>query len=236
MFYRIQPSLNLKIVGNFNQIQQSKIPDDWENNSRFIENIEFERVDFEPIMATGILYKKAKLTDLINTLPIGFTRKLLISTALKNIFQACDQGMFQYFECGVEKDNLQFEYWVVSPTKPMYDYVDFEKSSIVTMRRKVEGGTFLEPVPLNSQDEFLAYLSSEGSDSWRTFIEKVYFKEGLVDSNFFALGHVEGGVGYYVSEHLKKAVEHNNLTGIEFAPSIYNLQEWLQKERPNYYR
>jgi len=236
MYYRIRPSLNPKIVGDINQIQRSKSPDGWENNPRFIENIEFKRVDFEPIMATGILYKKAKLTDLIRTIPVGFTRKFLISAALKKIFQTYDQGMFQYFECGVEKDNQQFEYWVVSPTKPMYNYVDFEKSSVVTMRRKVEGGTFLEPVAVNSQDEFLDYLSSEGPDSWKTYIDKIYFKDDLVDINFFALGHVDGGVGYYASENFKTVIEQHGFTGIEFAPGHLNSIEWLHNERKNRYK
>ncbi|WP_412468547.1 imm11 family protein [Pedobacter sp. KLB.chiD] len=235
MYYRIRHSLSPKIVGDINQIQRSKLPDNWENNPSFIENIEFKRVDFEPIMATGILYKKAKLTDLIRTIPVGFTRKLLISPALKKIFQTYDQSMFQYFECSVEKDNQQFEYWVVSPTKPMYNYVDFEKSRVVTMKRKVEGGTFLEPVAVDSQDEFLDYLSSEGGDSWKTTIDHVYIKEDTVD-DVFALGNVDGGVGYYASENFKTAIEQHGFTGIEFAPSHLNSIEWLHNERKNRYQ
>lgn len=227
MYYRIENSLDLKIVGQYSQIQDAKFPADWENDPRFIEHIEFREVDFKPLTSIGLLHKKAKLTDLISTVPAGFTRKLLISKALKEVFEEFDKGLFQYFQCTVVSKDTTIEYWIVSPIISMFENVDFSKSDVVSRKRKPEGGTYLEPVTLSSLNEFHEYLALQGEDSWKTTINHIYFKEDI-DNDVFALGHVEGGIGYYVSEKFKKTVEDQKLTGIEFMPSNLRLVEWLQ--------
>jgi hypothetical protein len=234
MYYRIEHSLDLKIVGQSSQIQDAKLPRGWDNDPRFIENIEFREVDFEPSTSIGILHKKAKLTDLLSTVPAGFTRKLLISKPLKEVFEKFDRRLFQYFQCTVEFKDTAIEYWIVNPIISIFENVDFSKSEVVSRKRKPEGGTYLEPVKLSTLYEFNEYLALQGEDSWNTSIEHVQIKEDTKD-DFFALGNVEGGVGYFVSENLKSAIEHHSFTGIEFVPSNLNAIEWLHNERKNRY-
>lgn len=236
MYYRIKHSLDLKIVGQSSQIQDANFPiNDCDNNPRFIDNLEFKRVDFEPITSIGILHKKAKLTDLVSTVPAGFTRKLLISSALKELFEKLDNGYFQYFKCKVVSKDVVYEYWIVNPVASVFENVDFLQSDIFTRKPKPEGGgTYLEQVKVNTLGEFNTYLTAQGRDSWRTSIDHVYFKTETTD-NVFALANVEGGVGYYVSETFKTAVEQQGFTGIEFAPSTLNMVEWLHNERKKHY-
>ncbi|KIA91158.1 hypothetical protein OC25_23155 [Pedobacter kyungheensis] len=235
MYYRIKHSLDLKIVGQSSQIQDAELPMGWDNNPKFIEHIEFKKVDFEPLTSTGILHKKAKLTDLISTVPAGFTRKLLISPALKVLFEEFDKGFFQYFKCNIRSKEVAYEYWIVNPVVSVFENVDFLQSNVSTRKPKPEGGgTYLEPVKVNTLGEFNTYLTAQGRDSWRTSIDHVYFKTETTD-DVFALANVEGGVGYYVSERFKTAVEQQGFTGIEFAPSTLNMVEWLHNERKKHY-
>ena len=227
MYYRIQNSLNKKVVGDIGQIQSSKSPNDWGTNPRFIENIEFERIEFEPILSTGILSNKAKLTDLISTSAVGFTRKLLVSNMLKEMLQEFDEGNFQFFKCKVLNNSEEHQYWLISPVIAQYNFVDFFKSDVVTRKNKPGGGAYLQPIDLSDKKDFLTYLNLQGIDEWKTFINHIIFKNDM-NTNFFPLGHVEGGVGYFVSEELKQAIEEKKITGIEFQPSNLNLGKWLQ--------
>ncbi len=236
MYYRINYSLDLKIVGQSSQIQDANFPlKDCDSNPRFIDNLEFKRVDFEPLTSIGILHKKAKLTDLISTVPAGFSRKLLISPALKVVFEKFDKDFFQYFKCKVLSKDVAYEYWVVNPVVSVFENVDFLKSDVSTRKPKPEGGgTYLESVDVSTLSEFNTYLAAQGRDSWRTSIDHVYFKAETTD-DVFALANVGGGIGYYVSENFKTAIEHQGFTGIEFAPSTLNLVEWLHNERKKHY-
>jgi hypothetical protein len=235
MYYRINYSLDIKIAGQISQIQNAKFPTVWDNDPRFIENIEFREVDFKPLTSIGLLHKKAKLTDLISTVPAGFTRKLLISKALKEVFEKFDKGLFQYFQCAVVSKDTTIKYWIVSPIISMFENVDFSKSDVVSRKRKPEGGSYLEPVALSTLNEFHKYLALQGGNSWKTTIDHVHIKEDTVD-DVFALGNVDGGVGYYASENFKTAIEQYGFTGIEFAPGHLNSIEWLHNERKNQYK
>ncbi|RQO76698.1 hypothetical protein DBR40_12480 [Pedobacter sp. KBW01] len=235
MYYRIKHSLDLKIIGQSSQIHDAKLPEGWDTNPAFIDNIEFQKVSFEPITPVGTLHKRSKLTDLISAVPAGFTRKLLISKALKGVFERFDSGLFQYFKCHVLSKDTTIEYWIVSPIISMFENVDFSRSDVVSRKRKPEGGTYLEPAALSTLNEFHKYLTLQGEDSWKTTIDHVYIKEGTVE-DVFALGNVDGGVGYYASENFKKTIEQHGFTGIEFAPSNLNSIEWLHNERKNRYK
>jgi hypothetical protein len=54
---------------------------------KFVEHINFEKVDFEPIYSNAILHKKSKQTDFIQCVSMGFSSKLLISGKLKAILE-----------------------------------------------------------------------------------------------------------------------------------------------------
>ncbi|WP_316851669.1 imm11 family protein [Pedobacter agri] len=234
MYYRIQNSLNNKIIGCFTQVQDFKAPSDWDTNPHFIETVEFERVEFEPILSIGILAKKAKLTDLLSTSSVGFTRKLLVSSKFKEILEEVGNSNFQFFECVILINTEEYQYWLISPVLAQYKFVDFFKSDVVARKDKPEGGTYLQAIDVSFNHDFSNFINSQGIDSWKTVINHVFFKEDLIH-DFFALGHVEGGVGYFVSERLKKVIEEQSLTGIEFKPSELNLGEWLGGTRERIY-
>ncbi|RDC57402.1 hypothetical protein DU508_09610 [Pedobacter chinensis] len=226
MFYKIETSINNKIIGQYPQIQDAELPAGWENNLRFTQNILFKKVDFEPIAPKGILHKKAKLTDLLSTVPPGFTPKLLVSNSFKIILEEFEEELFQYFPCDVLSKNVPYKYWLASPLMTKLDNVDFKLSDVEVRKSKPEGGTYLERVQVSTLNEFNDYLQAQGILSWKTTISRVEVKNNVKD-NIFVLTNVDGGVGYYVSETFKNAVEYHGLTGIEFMPSNMTFVEWL---------
>jgi hypothetical protein len=234
MFYKIEVSTNNKIIGQYPQIQDAELPLGWENNLSFTENIRFEKVNFIPIVPKGILSKKAKLTDLLSTVPPGFTPKLLVSDSFKTILEEFDKVLFQYFPCEVLSKNIINNYWLASPLITKLENVDFELSEIETRKSNPKGGSLLERVEITTHIEFNDYLKSQGNSSWKTTISRVVIKNNVKD-DIFAITNVGGGVGYFVSEKFKKTVESQKLTGIEFKPSNLNLNEWLGSERSKYY-
>lgn len=235
-FYRIQHSLDNKIVGTFGQIIDSIPPDGWESKPNFVQNISFRKFDGEVLTAIGLLDKKAKLTDLLSTVPVGFAPKLLVSKAFKELFENLAPSLFQFFSCDIEKKGVNFEYWLASPLVTGWNFVDFTRSETLIRKNKPEGGTIQSIVPIDNLADFNDFVSNTHPDErWNITVEKVNVTPE-VNVDLFVLDKVDGGVGYFVSERFKQAVEVLELTGIEFKPSQLNLGEWLGQERQKYYR
>ncbi|MBB2148004.1 imm11 family protein [Pedobacter gandavensis] len=235
MYYRIESSLDMKIIGHSSQIEHAELPADWDTDPTFVGNIEFVKADFRPKMPRGILHKKAKLTDLLTACSPGFERRLLVSKSLKDLWELFDHEHFQFFDCDVITKNLIYEYWLMNPLVTNFEFVDFQNSTVVTRKRKLEGGTFLEEVPVTSLNEFNVFLETlDIVDRGMTFISRVSLLDDI-PNDVFVLSHVDGGVGYYVSEKVKKAIEVSNITGIEFAPISLTFHEWTHEHRNSIY-
>jgi len=129
-YYVILKSRDKKIIGHYPQTVGVKHNCNVWNEPRFIENIDFQKVDFEPITSNAILHKSANLTDLINIPSIGFTKKLLVSDKLKNILQGNSLEL-QFFKSGVYfKDKLIEDYWIFNSCKTNMEHIDYNKSQI----------------------------------------------------------------------------------------------------------
>ncbi|MBB2148268.1 imm11 family protein [Pedobacter gandavensis] len=225
----------MRIIGYYSQIEQAELPANWDDDPNFVGNIEFAKADFRPKMPRGILHKKAKLTDLLSACSPGFERRLLVSKLLKNLWELFDNEHFQFFDCDVITKNLTYEYWLMNPLISNFEFVDFQRSTVVIRKVKPDGGSFLEEVPITSLKEFKAFLEILGIvDRGRTFISRVCLLDNI-PKDVFALNHVHGGVGYYVSEKVKNAIEVSGITGIEFAPISLTFHEWSYEYRNSIY-
>jgi hypothetical protein len=235
MYYRIRNSLDSKIVGHYNQIENAELPSNWDSDPTFIDNINFSKINFTPKMPIGILHKKAKVTDLLRTVPPGFTLKLLMSKLLKDLWRSFDNKNFQFFACDVQGKNISYEYWLLSPISSNLELIDFKKSEVTIRKRKPEGGTFLERVEVDNLTDFHKYLDSVGPvNKYDVTIARIYLLPD-VDQDVFVLSNVEGGTGYFVSEKFKNAIKAMDITGIELAAISLTLNEWLHNDRENIY-
>ena len=86
-YYSINKSLNRKVVGDPIPVQNVVHYCDVWNEPKFIGNVDFVRLDFEPIVSNAVLKKVAKVTDLISAPVAGFSLRLLISHKLKSVIE-----------------------------------------------------------------------------------------------------------------------------------------------------
>jgi hypothetical protein len=227
-YYSITNSLNNKIVGHYNQVINAIHNCDIWENPKFIDRIDFFKIDFEPITSNAILEKKAKLTDLINTSCVGFGLRLLISDQLKNILESHSKERCQFFKSAVIYKNEKIDnYWITQPYTFNRDYINFNKSIVSVSIRKPEGGTEKKLLQINSSDDFIKTVNFYKEREEIVSINNIFLNDNINDA-FFILRYVEGGIKYIVSEKLKKEIEDAGCTGIEFQPIEFSINEWLQ--------
>ncbi|MEP6261506.1 MAG: hypothetical protein ABJ092_08010 [Gillisia sp.] len=222
-FYRITHSLDSGILGNLDQVVKAKYSCSI-YDEHFIDQVFFEKAKFDPTTAKAILNNGAKLTDLIKTSIAGFGVKLLVSEKMKRIFQKNVNHGVEFFNSPLVKDETEYpDYFVLNAFEDRLDKVDFTNSEILLRRRKKGGGTETVVLEIKSDTNFLAakdYYKNEGF----LFINKLIVK--MMAEDFLFIRYMQGGPGYFVSEHLKSIIEENGCTGIEFVPSELSLQEW----------
>jgi len=226
-FYAINPSINKKVTGHYPQTKTVIQNCDVWNEPKFIGQVFFQKIDFEPITANAVLFDKSKLTDLIYVVGMGFTKKLLVSTRLKLLIEGYRKTGLQFFASDIlYKGQCVKDYWVLNVYEINMELIDFNKSTFASRQSKHGGGTYLENVDIKSLDDFNEKLKQEENYE-QLFLHKIKIVENT-NQDFFTLLHVEGGVKYVVSEKLKKEIEDAGCTGIEFQPVELSLNEWLQ--------
>ncbi len=224
-YFRVRRSLNEKVMGKIPQIKEVIYPK-VTDNPKFIGNIDFAKIEFEPEIAKPILYPKAKPTDLLEDIgAIPF--KLLISGKLKSIFKNCRKDGIQFFQGGIFYNGIEYtDYCYLNMYAINNEYIDYKNCSVVHRKKKKgEYGTI--PIVLNFDgvDSFNNEKKKARENFEAFFIEKLSLID--VKEDFFILRDIEGGAGYFVSEILKKEIEDTGCTGIEFQPSELSYNEWL---------
>ncbi len=229
-FYSIRTSSNNKIVGHYNQVINAVHHCDIWENPKFIDRIDFMKIDFEPIVSNAILEKKAKLTDLINASCVGFGLRLLISDKLKNILHNESNNKCQFFKSPVIFKNETIEnYWISHPYFFNMEYINFNKSIVSVRVRNAGGETEKKSIKINSLTHFIEVLNFHKERMEIVTISNIYIND-TVSEDFFMFRYVEGGVKYIVSEKLKKEIEDVGCTGVEFQPVELSLNEWMSPD------
>jgi hypothetical protein len=224
-FYSIQHSLNPKIIGNYPQVQAVHHNCDVWDEPKFMEHVQFEKVDFEPITSNAILHKKSKQTDLIHCVTMGFSRKLLISGKLKTILEKNRKSGMQFFKSQIIQNNLAIEdYWILNMYDSNLNYIDYLNSNVFLQ----DGFNIVEKIGIQNFEEFLIKNSEILKIGYpmNIVIKNISILKSI-ENNFFLLKNVEGGHKYTVSENLKKEIEDAGCTGIEFQPTELSFNEWL---------
>jgi len=230
-FYSIKNSLDRKILGNYPQVKSYKYHCDIWNDPKFIEQVQYTKVDFEPITANAILHPKSKLTDLIDAGGVGFTLKPLVSKKLKHILENSIKKGLQFFKSPlIFKENLVNDYFVLNMYENKNNLIDIKNSKIKYDKKaddyKFTFRTETKYLSFDNYEDFNDALNKALSNNEFFYIEKIELKQNIQE-NFFMLKNVEGGVQYIASEKLKKEIEDANCTGIEFQPIELSLNEWL---------
>lgn len=230
MFYSIKHSMNTKIVGKFFQSENI----DWNygniDNPKLLNNIYFEKADFDPIVPIPILHKKSKITDLISCVNATSSGQLIISKKLKNILENQNNNGFQFFKSQlIQNGNIINDYFILNMWNTNMEYINFKKSLIYYEKQRDDFMTSYATnkilLNITNISEFIEYTELAKIKAETINIEKLKIVDNVND-NFFMLKYVFGSM-FYVSEKLKQEIEDAGCTGIEFQPIELSLNEWL---------
>lgn len=238
-YYQIKHSLQKKDFGNsYPQSQDSINNTDvllWEE-PRHINNWFGKKINFEPILSYPILNKKARVTDLINS--VIYSSSLVISSKLKSILEKYTEEGVQYFKNTILHNDKEYtDYWLLHPYQFNHEYIDFQNSIIDYKKKaddyKVSYKTNLILLSVNTISEFEEYLEMARKKLEVITIQKLFLKEDIINKDFFVLRYAFGGM-FFVSEKLKQEIENAGCTGIEFKPNYLSYVEW-RTEREKIY-
>ena len=238
-YFRIRYSLDAKVRGCQNDtIKDYKYYCNI-NDPKFIGMIHFQKVDFNPIPVSPVLFSKANKTDLIQE-GGQLSGKIVISTKLKSILQKNDYGV-QYFQNSIiHKEIEDNTYWAVNPYQTLDENIDFMNSSILYEKKKQDFNVSYQvervSMTIKSFTEYKSKLQEVLYNDEIMYIEKATLLESSIKVDFFTLKNMIGG-NFYVSEKLKEEIEDAGCTGIEFQPIELSYNEWtaLGGEREKVY-
>lgn len=210
-YYRINESIALKAIGAFPQSQTANhfvhvnSPNHLRNKQIPLK-LEVESVS----IPQPILMKKAKRTDLISVVSISL--KLVMSNRLKTILEANigKNDWVQFLPMTIVDKEEIVDYWLMSVYQYSPENINFQQSEI-WLKKSV---TPIKQLFINTVEEFLT-LNQEIKYPESLSINKLVFHTEI-NTHFFALSRVSGGVGFYVSEKLKQEIEMAGCTGLSF--------------------
>lgn len=214
-YYRISDLIDLKIIGNYPQIENVKCNCDPLEDPLFIDNIGYRKVDFIPKTPIGILNERVKLTDSLTSPAMGYTNKLIISTEFKNTLLQFESDNFQLFESEIEIHKAgKVYYWVLNPINFNYENIDYNKSEIFLITSYFSKGEILN---IKSSQDLIKEQEkiNDLGYPYQLHIEKLILNSNN-NKDFVIIDNVKGGIGYFVSEKLKTEIERKGLTGILF--------------------
>lgn len=229
MYFRIRTLLNTKLMGHYPVIKRY-IHHTHIYNPAFVGRIFFEKVDYPPITLDIELYPNAKIMDLIEC-GGQISSFLPVSTKLKTILQRSRQHGMQFFPFKILHRGIYYDnYWLLNMYEFNQEYINFRECVVRYEKHAEDFETTYEtkivyPV-IHSIESFESYIELAREKAEVISIEKLSLCEEKIHDNFFALRYTDSGVGYYVSEKLKKEIESAGCTGIEFQPIELSYAEW----------
>lgn len=211
MYFRIYNSIDKKVIGSAsNQAIHAKIEIHVDHPNFFNQHL-WKKVENPDLIVCPkpILEKKAKLTDLISY--PGLAGTLLISNKLKTILSRSGHPGVQYFPTSVIANNSEVsDYWVVNPFEFDYGCIDMINSTITRKDYETNLSEHIVPdlIELITLCKTLIFPKSIS-------IDPLFLNEDC-NKDFIIMQRVYGGIGFYVSEKIKKEIEDTGCTGIVF--------------------
>lgn len=207
-FYRLAESVDRKEIGIFPQ-RGEMIGDVNVHDPRHLFNqIAFERMKNDVFIPSFQLRKKAKATDMIS---LRLNSSLIVSKRFISILTSLGTNDFQIAPITIIYKDNPVQYYLLRPVREAFECLDFEQTEITIMETTWDEK---ERVKVNSVYE-LQSLILETQLPENIYIKEVFFRKDCA-LDIFALSHVYGGSGIYVSESLKEKMIMEKLTGIRF--------------------
>lgn len=227
-YFAIESSLNEKLMGKIPQVKEFKHNCNIDEESNFIDNFIFEKIEIQPILSNVVLFANAKQTDLIDTLgDVGFKFGYLISDKFKQILDQFNCYGFQFFKTYVIQENEKLnDYWVINKYDFPHQFIDFKKTVFLLNDRDVNRNLISEPISFRSIEDFNLLVNSIKYPKM-ILIRDLFFTDDFEFDLFSIRFYEKGGHKGIVSEKLKNEIENSGITGIEFKPLDLSIYEWL---------
>lgn len=227
-YFSILHSQDEEILGKIPQVKEVKHNCHISDNPNFIERFQFEKIDKNPILSNAVLHPKSKQTDLITTSGIGFSYgSLLLVDRLKEIFEQFNCYGVQFFSTHIiHKDSKIYDYWQTHIYDIPYDFIDFQGTDLLLKDRDENRKPiqcYLKRVA--NKKEFLEIAGTMKYPKM-LFLKNISFLEGMNLDYFFLKNFEDSSLGI-ASSRLKREIEKQGITGIEFKPIEVSLNDWL---------
>ncbi|MEE1962932.1 hypothetical protein V1387_09575 [Allomuricauda taeanensis] len=209
-YYKIQAGLINKVVG---AMASHKMVDGYNYGSKnSIYNLNIRgKLNFVPDIDAIQILKRAKMMDIIVSVPIGSSNLIISDKLTKIILNHTIPIETQIFDAYAlyEGEKYHYNFLYIFDAKEN-DIVDWQQSTFVETS---VGGTIIgEPIKYSFED-FTTKKVKEGK----------YFNPNLlvlklekINTDVFRLDHTYRG--YYVSEVLKDAIEETGCEGVDLIP------------------
>lgn len=226
-YFSILNSLNKTTMGNLPQVKNVIHNCDVIEDQNFIDKFPFKEIEINPILSNVILYSKSKQTDLIHTSSVGFSYgSILISDKLKKILEKFNHFGVQFFPTHlIHKEKKIENYWQSHIYDIPYDFIDFKKTDLLIKDRDENRKPIQSILSKVGKLEFFNMIQSIKYPKM-LYMKNIVFNEEM-NFDYFFLRNFEGSNQGIVSEKLKKEIEINNISGIEFKPIEVSLNDWF---------
>lgn len=221
IFFRIRHSIDGKIIGRkYPQVEKVFIPTQWDDKL-FIQSYVNREAPSNVLLPSPVLYKSAKVTDLLSASAVGLSLNLLISNRLKKIIEASSTLGIQFFHVDIVHLNNEYSYWILHPYNFLYEQLYLEKSTIgyykdLSIKNLDHSFKPEDAFALAKEiDQYDNALNLDIHGNKFLFISEIVFKTSHT-ADFFPLRCISGGTGFFVSQKLKTKIEGENCTGIVF--------------------
>ncbi len=234
IYYILKSALDSKIVGKYPQVERAKHHCHVYSDDRFIDKFLLKKIEIDPITSNAILESQAKPTDLISAGIIGFHRKLLISTRLKELILKFRKNGLQFFNSNlIHRNKVINGYWVMNMYEADMNSLNFDKSIIV---RGINIFDDLEQLDISTFKQFQMKTSRiEEMGYPNRWSLKRFTISADCNKDFLMIYRSFQNPLFVVSEKFREEIEKCEYTGLEFMPTHLIINEWLHEERIKVY-
>lgn len=211
-YYKITNSTDLREIGISGQVQtivpEFSTTEQYESINKLPLK---DRVDFSFVPPAFKLEAKARKTDWLNNVFVN-SRMITISPNFFNLMKGFSLPNHQVFPASVFYKGVEFNYYLVYFYPPVEEeFVDFERSDFI----RAHFGFFKEKLEINSLEDY-KIAKDQIQLPYGISFSKMVLKQDVINCDIFRFALL--GLGIYISENLKTAIEAAGLTGMQITP------------------
>jgi len=216
MIYRLYPSTDIKIIGKSPQIESCVFTISYDDDSKSSKGFWYHEADLSKIIfPQPIIVSKANLTDYIPCSVMGTRDMPLVGKGLKELLEKSAYGKIQFIPAVVWYKNEQVkDYYFMNCYDPAFELVDFNITEVYWNTSQYHK-LYNKKVEVSNLDQFFEVEKLLKKPPVGIKMKNIHFKSSYrVD--FFFLRWIYGGHGYFVSDQIKKIIEAEKFSGMQF--------------------